>query len=164
MQTWPYEWPGFLVPMISKSKVLQSCHRLLAEKRSRLQREVLEIREAAARETKSSAGDKYETTREMMLAEAERLSNRLQEMERMEEMVYQAGQAHSANEITLGSLVQTDKNVYFLAASLGCLTIDGIPVFVISAASPIGKLLLAKAVNDRFEWNGQMQQIIQILD
>jgi vacuolar-type H+-ATPase subunit D/Vma8 len=58
--------------MISKSKVLQSCHRFLAEKRSRLQREVLEIREAAARETKSSAGDKYETTREMMLAEAER--------------------------------------------------------------------------------------------
>ena len=58
---------------ISKPKVHEACRVFLMQKIENLSTELEALREAAIAETKSSMGDKYETGREMMMQERNRL-------------------------------------------------------------------------------------------
>jgi transcription elongation GreA/GreB family factor len=148
--------------MIEKKTVIEACYKMLQERSESLRKEIAEVRADANEETKSSAGDKYETSREMMGAHAERLINQLAETNGMRELLYKAEQASQSGIIGVGSLVSTDMATFFLAAPLGKMSIGQNDVYVISTASPIGKLLLGKSVNDRINFNGKTQLIQEI--
>lgn len=148
--------------MVEKKNVLEACYGLLDKRSEYLKREIAEVRAAANEETKSSAGDKYETSREMMGAQAERLSKQLAETNKMRELLYQAEQPNQSAEIGLGSMVRTNTATFFLAAPLGKVRVNQIDVLVISTASPIGKLLLGKVINHQVTFNGKMQTILEV--
>ena len=148
--------------MIEKSIVIEACYNVLDERSNRLRNEIDEVQNAANEETKSSAGDKYETSREMMGAQAERLSKQLAETQGMRELLYKAEQRNQSAEIGLGSSVRTDVAIFFLAAPLGKVRVNQTEVLVISTASPIGKLLLGKGVNHQITFNGKTQTIQEV--
>lgn len=148
--------------MQTKPALLAACHQLLDERLFRLNEAIAESREAANSETKSSAGDKYETTREMMQAEIERLGQQVDEVAKLREGLYATERALPGTEATLGSMVKTNRATYFLAVGLGKVVISGIEVFVISTASPIGQLLLGKTVGEQIVFNGVTQQILEV--
>ena len=148
--------------MPTKKEVLIACTQLLEERTTRLNEAMAASREAANSETKSSAGDKYETTRELMQAEMERLSHQLAEVSKLREALYQAEMAVPANVISIGSTVKTNRGTYFLAAGLGKITVGAEDVFVISTASPIGQLLVGKRVGDEIVFNGVTQRILAV--
>lgn len=149
--------------MIEKKNILKACYNILRERSEALRKEIGEVRAAANEETKSSAGDKYETSREMMGAQAERLSKQLAEVTAMRELLYAAEQITQSAEIRLGSVVTTDRATFFIAAPLGKITIDGDDVYVISTASPMGKLLLGKREAETISFNGVSQTIKKVM-
>lgn len=113
-------------------------------------------------DTKSSAGDKFETGREMLkqeiernqalLAEAVSQSNLLKELD-LEQKI----------QISLGSLVETQQGFFFLAVPLGKISVDGgTEAFVISTTSPVGKLFLGKQIGETIEFNGRNYKIENI--
>ena len=55
----------------------------------------------------------------------------------------------------LGSLVQTPQGMYYLAISIGKVMLENKPYFVVSPASPIGKLLHGKKAGDEAVFNGR---------
>jgi len=148
--------------MPTKKEVLTSCKQLLNERTTRLNLAIAEAREAANSETKSSAGDKYETTREMMQAEMERLSHQLAEVAKLNEALFHAETAVPTTTVGIGSLIKTTTTTYFLAAGLGKVIVAGQPVFVLSAASPMGNLLLGKTVGDVVVFNGEVQTVLEV--
>ena len=111
---------------------------------------MLAAEEAANEETKSSAGDKYETGRAMM--QLERDKNKAQWLKalhaRDELLALAPEQAH--NRAAPGSLVLTDQGKFYFASGLGKIKLGEDVYFAISSDSPIGHALHGKQVGDRF--------------
>jgi transcription elongation GreA/GreB family factor len=120
------------------------------------------VDEAAAGETKSSAGDKYETAREMMAQARNLLGRNLAETESGLDTLARMAAAPLRPVIGFGSLVETDQGWHLLGASLGEREIGGITVRMISLASPLGAALKGKSAGDRFPWRGSEAAVLRV--
>lgn len=114
--------------------------------------------DAIENDTKSSAGDKYETTREMVQQDLNRYQAQLQQA-KIDSVLLQQLELDPKTKANAGSVIVTDKARYFIATSLGRQQIADEEYMVISASSPIGKLLLGKVVGDNIMFNGNIQTI-----
>ncbi len=119
---------------------------------ARIQNEIDLQQEAANEETKNSAGDKYETGRAMAQLEIERNAVQLKEAEKLRSFLQQMVREHSGEVIVPGSLVTTSKGVFYIAISLGAVTLHQQVYLVVSPDSPIGKLLLGRRVGNELIW------------
>ena len=64
--------------------------------------------------------------------------------------------------VGLGSLVKTDKGLFYIAVSLGEIIFNEDKIFVISTESPLAKEMLGKSQNAEFSFNNNKQQIVKI--
>ncbi|HEX9827141.1 MAG TPA: transcription elongation factor [Flavobacteriaceae bacterium] len=64
---------------------------------------------------------------------------------------------------TLGSIVYTQTNVFFLSVSVGKIELEGSNYFAISLQSPIGMLLKNKTKGDQINFNGTSYTITDII-
>jgi transcription elongation GreA/GreB family factor len=148
--------------MPTKEAILKSCEILVAKRVADIQEAMAASHEAANNETKSSAGDKYETTRAMMHFELEKLSGQLNEAEKLREALFQIAEAPCTSTINLGNVITTNTATYFLGIGLGKINVENESVFAISTASPIGQLLLGKSFGDEIVFNNTTQQILSV--
>lgn len=111
--------------------------------------------EAANAESKSSAGDKYETTRAMMQIERGMSAGRLAEALKLKSELDQINATKIHAVVQPGSLTITSQGNFFIAISAGKLIIDQTEYFVVSPASPIGTKLRHAKVGDVLTFNGK---------
>jgi hypothetical protein len=64
---------------------------------------------------------------------------------------------------TLGSIVYTQTNVFFLSVSVGKIELEGSNYFAISLQSPIGMLLKNKTKGGQINFNGTFYTITDII-
>jgi len=129
------------------------------ERITRLKTEIKKTQASANEETKSSAGDKYETGRAMAQLEIEKNTTQLREAERLQCML-QAIHLDLVSEIIIpGSLVVTSKGVFYISISIGLTEIDKKQYFIIAPDSPIGKLFMGKKEGDVVSWNNNKYEI-----
>lgn len=126
--------------------------------RSQLEKSVEEARKeyALAKEsrdsdTKSSAGDKFETGREMMQREMDKLSAQVDNTLNSIAKLDRIADLPTSSIISEGSLVETDQETYYVSIGYGKLD----TVFAISIESPLGLELKGKRVGDRIEMRGR---------
>lgn len=112
-----------------------------------------QAREASNDDTKSSAGDKYETSREMMQQDIDRNKRLLMDAQENLRLLKVIEVNHDSEIVKHGSLVYTNNGAFYISVSAGQLTVDGKAIFAISPSSPIGKLLLDKKKGDAFSFN-----------
>lgn len=113
-------------------------------------------RDSSNDDTKSSAGDKYETSREMIQQDINRYQKQLVEAKKDLQQLISIESTigdDTPDFIKLGSLIQTSTGLYLIAISIGALKVRDTNVFVISPASPIGQLLIGKKIGDSFIFN-----------
>ena len=113
-------------------------------------------------ETKSSAGDKFETSRAMMQGEEERNKIQLAKALALRQQLAQIDISKIGAKIVVGSLVYTTQGNYFLTVGLGKIIVDGITYFAISLASPIGQLLFGKMEKEAVNFRGKDIKIKRI--
>ncbi|PST82437.1 3-oxoacyl-ACP synthase [Pedobacter yulinensis] len=118
--------------------------------------------EAAKDDTKSSAGDKYETTREMMQQQIDNNRKLLFEAGRQRAFLLQLPLAATAT-VSNGSLVRTSLGWFFISISAGQVAAGGIPVTAISQAAPLGRLLMSQIPGKSVTFNGRTFLIEEIL-
>jgi transcription elongation GreA/GreB family factor len=104
-------------------------------------------------------GDKYETSREMLQQDINRLEKQLSDNNKM---LFQLRQCalKQTKLVEVGSLVKTNLGIFFLLVSLGEVYFNMQKVMVISAISPLGKQLLQKKINDSFLLNNMKYEIL----
>ncbi len=107
---------------------------------------------SANSESKSSAGDKYETGRAMGQIERDLNAHQYQKLKQERLTLDRIDIDLTPNRVAVGSLVGTSVGTFWIAVSLGILTIDNQPTMVVSAASPIGQALMGLQVGDGFEF------------
>ena len=141
-----------------KSELLEIIHQKISEKIQKLEQLIAETR-ASNNDTKSSMGDKYETSREMLQQEINNLQIQLNEHLKSQQILKNIN-PNPHKIVTLGSLVETEKGMFFIAISLGELSFSQEKIFVISAESPLAKAMNGKKVGESFVVNN-LSQIIK---
>jgi len=146
-----------------KKQLSEFCQEYVDSRTLRIQDSIKSIQESLSSETKSSAGDKHETGRAMLQLEREKLGQQLLEVERMAIILSRISISIKANAVVLGSWVKTSKRDYFLAISAGAYEGTPSPIYCVSRATPIGKLLLGKSIGDVVDFNGEKIRISEII-
>ena len=112
-------------------------------------------KESRDNDTKSSAGDKFETGREMMQIEIDKSEAQLGKALKLKSELLQINIKNIYEKVEFGSLVYTSEGVYFISIGIGKIDIDSERIFAISLASPIGKLLHQKVIGDKIQFQGR---------
>jgi len=146
----------------AKEAAYDFCKKYIDNKIAAVQTEIKKIEVALGSETKSTAGDKHETGRAMIQLEREKLGRQLLEAEKTKIAFKRVSRISNTTKIGLGSLVITDKALYFISISAGKFSNQGNEIFCISAVTPIGKLLLGKSPGDLINFNGSAQKILEV--
>ncbi|NOT76319.1 MAG: 3-oxoacyl-ACP synthase [Cyclobacteriaceae bacterium] len=120
------------------------------------------IQRSANEETKSSAGDKYETGRAMAQIEIEKSMVQLAEAKKLNQVLIQI-KPGAYETVQLGSVAITTQGNFYLTISAGKLSVDNETFFAISPASPIGMKLSGKAKGESFNFNGKEFVVKEVL-
>ncbi len=111
--------------------------------------------DAASEDTKSSAGDKHETSTAMAQLEQEKLTNQINDFMGLKAILKTINPAREHSKVDIGSLVETNNGWYYFSVGLGAVKFENISVFCMTLQAPIGKLLEGKKVGDSIEFNGK---------
>ena len=145
-----------------KEELYKKCESYLEEKIARISHSILDLEAALTNESKSSAGDKYETGREMINIEIHKLSTQIQEFQKLEVTLEIAKRNAASGIVRLGSLVEATNANYFICIPIGELSIGDKKVYVIGSNSPVAQALIGKAEGDTFNFNSISGTIISI--
>ena len=124
---------------------------------------IADAQKASTDDTKSSAGDKYETGREMMQQETNRNMAQLNEANKLLVALNRVGTTGVSMHAEPGSVIVTNNGNFYLAISAGVLTLKGKTYFAVSPASPVGNMLAGKKAGDEFTLNGKRYQIESVV-
>ena len=146
-----------------REKLLAKCVDYVEERVSRLQSSIKDLEHDLGNETKSSAGDKYETSREMMNTEINKLQNQLLSFKKLKEVLAVIENRKVSTTVQLGSIVKTDAANYFISIPVGEIKVEEEKYYAIGLNSPIGKLLLGKEKGEQFIFQQKEFSIKKIL-
>jgi hypothetical protein len=132
----------------------------MQQKIAALEQSLLDIKESISNETKSTAGDKYETARAMLHIEQENL---------MKQLAYALNQKNEITTVDInlvssvienGSLITTNFGMFFIVAAMGKIEVAGNVIITLSKNSPLGILFMGKQPEAIFDF-GQRQYVIK---
>ncbi len=149
--------------MTFKEKLYARCNQLVDERIGLAKKLIAEAQQAANEDTKSSMGDKYETSREMMALEMRKANEQLQEGAKLNKVLSNLNPTTICQEVEIGSLVSTSIGDFFVSVSLGKINLEQRDIFALSAVAPLGKLLMGKKKGDKFEFNSRDIKINSVM-
>ncbi|MEN8185885.1 MAG: GreA/GreB family elongation factor [Bacteroidota bacterium] len=145
-----------------KEEILKKCKERINTQIHNIEKTIASNRKALESETKSSAGDKHETGRAMLQLEMEKASQQFASVNQMYQIINRISLEVNTEIISLGSVVKTSFQYYFLSVSIGEIKVDDQVYYAVSPKSPIGNLLLGKRVGDEVVFNGIKIEILEI--
>ena len=138
------------------------CDIYVQERIDRAQSAIAEAQKAANNESKSSAGDKYETGRAMMHLEKEKHASQLSEAVKLKQVLDQINPDLALSAIGLGAIVETNQGYFYFAIGAGKLSLEGKDYFAIAPAAPIGQKLMGLQVGESTTFNGRTFQVLAL--
>lgn len=151
------------ITLQDKIKYFDHCRAILEKRLADLQKELKLTQESANSDTKSSMGDKYETSHAMAHLEKEKLSASISENNQLIKVLSEIKHHQECHEAKLGSIVQTSAGLFLIGVSLGALKIDNTSLFAISPVAPLGKVLIGKKAKESYELNGKSFEVLSVI-
>ncbi len=147
-----------------KEKLYAHCQSWIDEKIELAKTTIANAQSSANEETKSSAGDKYETGRAMAQMEVDKGLIQLAEANKLRSTLglYSPDTINTDKIIRLGSLVHTDQGRFYISISAGKVVIEGHSVICLSAQSPLGAQLMGLSTGHTFVFNNLTYAIREI--
>lgn len=138
--------------MLTKSEVIAELDKQLLSKLSYLTTNLKQAIVSRNSDTKSSAGDKFETSREMAQIEIHKIENEI-----LKTQQFISDLASKASQ-----LIITDKGEFLISIPFGKLMVSGTEVFCISNSAPITNQLVNTEISANFEFRGVTYNILDI--
>lgn len=142
-----------------KSALYQACLDFIGVRMETAKIALAQAQEASNDDTKSSAGDKFETTREMLQQDIFRNKKLLADAEQNLNLLLSLEEVPVTEVVKNGSLVITSQGIFYISISAGQMHVGDTTAFAISAASPVGQLMLGKKIKDVFTFNEKKYKI-----
>ena len=138
--------------MLNKSDVLDELIKQLSEKLFNLKGSLLSLIESRNSDTKSSAGDKFETSREMAQIEISKIEKEIVKTQQLiTDLTSKASQ-----------FIITDKGAFLISIPFGKLMVNSSEVFCISNSAPITNQLVKTEISARFKYRGVAYNVLDI--
>jgi transcription elongation GreA/GreB family factor len=135
----------------------------ILEERMKVARDEMESAQLSANEeTKSSAGDKYETGRAMAQNQRDMYARQYQQILSEKQVLDRIDPVFESVRVIVGSYVSTSGGDFFISVSIGHVHFEGTQVMVVSPVSPIGKLLMGKEKQEKVNFQNKTITITDI--
>ena len=136
--------------MLTKSVIISELNKQLLRKLTYLKTNLKQAIESRNSDTKSSAGDKFETSREMAQIEIHKIEIEISKTQQFITDLF--------SKVT--QLIITDKGVFLISIPFGKLILNDEKIFCISKNAPITKHLITTKKNNNFFYNDMKYNII----
>lgn len=146
-------------PSTIKSALHAACAAFVTQRIEAAQAAMQTAQESANSETKSSAGDKYETGRAMAQEERNRNAVQLQQALQLQGELARISPELASDAVRPGALVHTSIGRFYVSISAGKLTVDGQDYFAVSTAAPVAAVLAGKHAGEEVVFNGKKIRI-----
>ena len=146
----------------TKEALYQLCESHVQGRLSALEQRLKDIEDSMGAETKSSAGDKYETGRAMLHLEKEKQMRQLATVLENKKYLSAIDPTKIQDQVEQGAVVETNQGNFYIAISAGKLVLNEVTYFAITLASPIGKVLFQHKVGDKVNFRGRKYEIKQV--
>ena len=145
-----------------KEELYNLCSVFINERINAAMLALSEAQKASNDDTKSSAGDKYETSREMMKQELDRNMAQLNEANKLKISLQRISSKTKNESAAEGSIIITDNGNFYLAISAGKLILNDKIYFAVSPSSPVGFKLKGLKSGNSFQVNDKNYMVINI--
>lgn len=146
--------------MTDRTAIIAKLNQIVEEKIQQFQAMIDDLRSSNT-ETKSSMGDKYETSREMLQQEIMNIQRQLAVFQEHQIQVRKLTETASET-IKTGSIVKTTFGNFIIITSLGEFQVDGEKFVSISEQTPLAQQLVGKKVGDVFLIQGKSYQVLEV--
>ncbi|UOQ72095.1 3-oxoacyl-ACP synthase [Hymenobacter cellulosilyticus] len=147
---------------LTKQTLYTLCEHYVQDRLNACLAAIQAAQESANSETKSSAGDKYETGRAMAQNERDRNLVQLQQARQLQGELQRIDPTKPCDTVRPGALVHTSLGWFFISISAGKLTAEGTDYFAVSAVAPVAAALSGKRVGEEAVFNGKRITITAI--
>lgn len=137
-----------MIDLAFKDQVRQCAQTFIQKKLQQLEQAQAILKEDLQSASKSSAGDKHETSRAMMHLEQEKLGKQEQQW-LAQRQVLNALPQKPLSTVAPGALVQLEEQLYFIGPALGALPVANKNVFCLSGGAPLARAMMGKAPGER---------------
>mgnify|MGYP001576449164 CR=1 FL=1 len=138
------------------------CQQFVAERIAAIELAIAAARASSNDDTKSSAGDKYETGRAMAQLEIDKNTTQLLEAQQLQQVLNKINPELQLDKVMSGSLVKTPGMTFYISIPAGKIELAGTTYYAISPASPIGKALMGKQKGEEVVFNSKLMMIEEL--
>ncbi|ARN76967.1 transcription elongation factor [Nonlabens spongiae] len=146
-----------------KKAINTKCLEIVAERLDIIDDNLKNLQHSKQSETKSSAGDKYETGRAMIQNQEELYRRQRHQTQIILDQLLKIDPDKKCKRVEDGALVTLPSGHYYISAGMGKLTVNEKDVFALSLASPLGMALKHRHAGDTFTFNEKEHNILQIV-
>lgn len=125
--------------------------------------EIDDANDSKKNESKSSAGDKYETSREMIQQTLNNLESQLKKYDQLLQACNQINFNKCYSKIENGCLVKTNEHIFLIGIPLGKIEFENIGYYAISLDSPIGNALKNKKEKESINFLNKTIDVLMIV-
>ena len=143
--------------MTLKPALHAACHVFIEQRIAAARTAMQAAQESSSSETKSSAGDKYETGREMANAERDRNAAHMQQAQQLQAELARISPDAPCDTVRPGALVRTSLGAFYLGISAGQL--PGTDVFAVSPAAPVAMAIKGLRAGQEAVFNGKAVRV-----
>jgi transcription elongation GreA/GreB family factor len=144
-----------------KHRLVDECIRLQTDFVDNARYAMQEAQESA-NDSQGAIEDKFESFREACHIQRDMFAKQLDEAIGKLSILKRIVRNKVNEDISLGSVVHTDSQNYFISVSLGEVNIDGEKFFAISAASPVFQAMAGKVKGDTFTFRDKQIKITDL--
>ena len=145
-----------------KNYLHQHCLERVGARLDQIDQNLEALMEAKQNETKSSAGDKYETGRAMIQNEEELYKRQKSETRKVLDQLLKIDPDINCSTVKNGALVALPSGFFYISAGMGKLEVDKEHCYAISLESPLGQALSGLSAGSSFEFHQKTTQILNI--
>lgn len=145
----------------TKKRLLQESNKLLNAQISAAKAAMDEAQESA-NDHQGAMEDKFESYRENCHIQRDMYARQLDELITTRSVLSRINATKANHDVSLGAVVHTELQNYFIGVSLGEIKIDGESYFAISGMSPLFKAMVGKTSGETFEFRDKSYKILQV--
>jgi hypothetical protein len=147
---------------LNKQKIIEGVILNIESRFNIAQKAMQDAQLSANEETKSSAGDKYETGRAMAQNERDKYAQQLEKIKKDKQVFEAINFEQNFTNIHKGALANTSIGWILIAIGIGSLMIDNQNIIIISQESPLGKAILFVEKGAKIDFMGKKIEIFEI--
>ena len=147
---------------MDKILVKESCLNKLNSQIEELRNVLNQILIATSTDSKSSAGDKHETSVSMAQLEQEKLTNQINILQSLYDSLLNINASTENITVRLGSLIETSIGWFYISVGIGKFDFQGIEIFAMNNNAPLAQKMKGKSKADFILHNNFRIDILNI--